>query len=163
MALSTEDFRILREALTWGYANRWTVEHSDGSDGGVTWQHERTSVHVTRPGRHEYTVTVDGVLDMEPRSAREVVDVLAAVGVLPSDMSSAYREGVDNVTEISIMHAVDAKVDAMWDAFQLAHVQHAIVDRLAHLLKAESPFDLRHAAKEITTVVADVLEREVAR
>lgn len=163
MALSTEDRRLAREVIAWARSEGWRP----CMGGWIRWvgNREQRVLCGRPPARHGLRVASGDVTILEARTVRGVeqaVDLLVAWTYLPREFSSAYREGVDNVTDLSVMHAIDAKVDEMWEAFQLAHVQHAIVDRLAHLLKADSPFDLRHAAKEITTVVADVLEQEVS-
>ncbi len=93
--LTVQDVALLRELVHWRRANGWVWGYYPGR-GETRWQLGRSAVVEFDIDRRQLTLELGidrGCTTMWPRSFREAVDVLAALGVIPARFSSAYLAG----------------------------------------------------------------------
>lgn len=123
--LSIEDIGLLRAVCCWARAQGWTVER-ETLDGAryVTWSLPEPNDSAGRqvwfswiPGIDNGTLTIGGLAELEPRSLREAVDVLAALQLLPAEHCSAYRAGRLSMVDDDGDHIINLRVDG----FTLKH------------------------------------------
>lgn len=154
--LTATERALIVEVLRWGRANGW--RHSGNWDTPF-WS--RKGVYRIFADRYDDDVLhlrIDdkvadqGLVDYWPRSVTEAVDVLAALGIVPSTLSSAYRDGVDAVEEAAIETRFDVYLDELWDQLKDRDVLGAIGAELDGILDRE-PFVRRRQVQRVVGVV----------
>lgn len=112
VTLSKDDRALLREVFTWARANGWGVAATDRDDRQWSADDDGTPVVCLRRPNYgdngEDRFGPAGLrvyffggryrcVDVPASSVREAVDVLAALGVLPAQLSSQWRAAADSM------------------------------------------------------------------
>lgn len=120
------DATLLREVLRVARAKHWSRVFGDGSSehlpDGVTvvaeWDQDGSLITLERWPQGDYVLDICGVAHIDAVSLDVAVDVLVAYGVLPVELSSAYRrgrvDGMEVIHELAVEKAADERIEELW-------------------------------------------------
>lgn len=164
---------LLRDVLTWARANGWT--HTCHPIHGHNWEGPRNyAVDLdATDDRTEFAldVYIPGAINcLWPRSVRQAVDVLAALGVLPAELSSMYAAGraagIDDaeiLTDTAIDERVGLELDALLGRLDNDDTRRALADWYGGvlvdppLLPDEPPYARRIRLEAIVEGISEIL------
>lgn len=173
MALSTDERQLIAEALRYARSQGWARMKPAGR-----WRKNSLRFDYRLPidGRDTAWLKVywTGSNKTKPphgnaivSSVAQAVDVLVAVGVLPAELSSAYREGVadelENYRDLSIEQLMEIEVDKVWEHLESNDVLHLVgeqVAEVAQLIVDGDPWARREAAKRIVETFCQQFDRQ---
>lgn len=131
MALSDEDRKLIAAVLRWGRANSWYPAWKGWQVGDqfdptarIYWwaQTDGQAMSLNRKGMRDLDAPVGSVI--------ETVDILVAVGVLPSEFSSAYRQHADDMWrdahDCCLLSSKDRAASCPKDLFKLGQCDGAV-------------------------------------
>lgn len=180
--LAAADRLLLRSVLVWARANGWRPVQTQYVDRQWSTEAERAPVVCAiRPNYGDNGEDNFGPIEvriyffpsggyrcvqLQKTSTREAVDVLVALGILPAHFSSAFaagreigvQEGAAAVTDVTVMSNVQAELDDRFSRMEAASPD--LAERLAHLLRADTPYDRRQAMKTIVTEIWEVIDAD---
>lgn len=129
MNLTPAEIGLVRTVLTHLAEAKWELHRYCGEwrspDGLTAFRidgdlQDRPAIQLATKGRVGFGIfhfTRPYVRELQPSSVEHAVDGLVWLGVLPAELHSAYRAGVeigmDSVTDITIEHLMDAELDKL--------------------------------------------------